>query len=206
MTARRLSALTLARNAVPFQDKWPQHWRSPAPRSHYDAVIVVGEGMVWRRRTTWRSSSHDHVVVLEKRWPGGGNAGRNTCVIRSNYFHPASARFYDLSFCLRRSVARAGLQHHAEPARAHQPRARSHEVELLHRWATRCGYRGGWRAPQRRTDPQVVVAARCVRARGYPVRGGFMQRGAGIAGHARSPGAMRAPPMLWAWTSFRTAR
>jgi sarcosine oxidase subunit beta len=137
MTVRRLSALTLARNAVSFQDKWPQHWRSPAPRSHYDAVIVGGGGH-GLATAYYLAKIHrmTNVVVLEKGWLGGGNTGRNTSVIRSNYFHPESARFYDLSLRLYEGLSRElgfniMLSQRGLISLAHD----THHVELLHRWA-----------------------------------------------------------------------
>ena len=56
--------------------------------------------------------------MIEKGWIGGGNTGRNTTILRSNYFYPESVALYDLALlALRRPVARAELQRDGEPAR-----------------------------------------------------------------------------------------
>ena len=36
-----------------------------------------------------------NVAVLEKGWLGGGNTGRNTTIIRSNYLYDESAALYE---------------------------------------------------------------------------------------------------------------
>ena len=36
-----------------------------------------------------------NIAVVEKGWIGGGNTGRNTTIIRSNYLWDASAGLYD---------------------------------------------------------------------------------------------------------------
>ena len=46
------------------------------------------------------------VAVLERGWIGGGNTGRNTTIIRSNYFYPESAALYDLSVRLYEGLSR----------------------------------------------------------------------------------------------------
>ena len=37
----------------------------------------------------------DNVAVIEKGWLGGGNTGRNTTIIRSNYLQDPSAAIYE---------------------------------------------------------------------------------------------------------------
>jgi sarcosine oxidase subunit beta len=186
MTARRLSALTLARNAVSFQDKWPQHWRSPAPRSHYDAVIVGGGGH-GLATAYYLAKIHrmTNVAVLEKGWLGGGNTGRNTGVIRSNYFYPESARFYDLSLRLYEGLSRElgfniMLSQRGLISLAHD----THQVELLHRWANALQLTGvdGELLSVEQIRKWLPLLNASARAR-YPIRGGFMQRRAGIARH-----------------------
>ena len=63
------------------------------PRSHYD-VIVVGGGGHGLATAYYLAKEHGitKVAVIEKGWLGGGNTGRNTTVVRSNYFYPESAR------------------------------------------------------------------------------------------------------------------
>ena len=85
----RLSIATIARNAVSFHENWPELWRSPEPKRQYDVLIVGGGGH--GLATAYYLARHHgirNVAVIEKGWLGGGNTGRNTTVIRSNYFYP----------------------------------------------------------------------------------------------------------------------
>jgi sarcosine oxidase subunit beta len=103
----RFSALALARHASSGHERWPQFWRSPDPRSHYD-VIVVGAGGHGLATAYYLAKEHGirNVAVIEKGWLGGGNTGRNTTVVRSNYFYPESSRLYDLSLRLYEGLSR----------------------------------------------------------------------------------------------------
>lgn len=76
-------------------------WRDASPRGEYD-VIIVGGGGHGLATAFYLAKEHGakRVAVLEKGWLGGGATGRNTTVIRSNYFYPESAAFYDFSLRL----------------------------------------------------------------------------------------------------------
>src|SRR3984893_776687 len=93
---QRFSFLALARNALTGHANWQEQWRSPAPKPSYDAVIVGGGshglGTAYNRAT---DVGITNVAVVEKGWLGGGNTGRNTTVIRSNYLFDESAALYD---------------------------------------------------------------------------------------------------------------
>ena len=75
---------------------WGPQWRAPEPQAAYDAVIVGGGG---HGLATAFHLARDHgmsrIAVLEKGWIGGGNTGRNTTIIRSNYLFEESSRLYD---------------------------------------------------------------------------------------------------------------
>jgi sarcosine oxidase subunit beta len=93
---KRFSLLSLARNAVSGQRNWPEQWRSPEPNAAYDVIIIGGGG---HGLATAYYLARDHgitnVAVLEKGWIGGGNTGRNTTIIRSNYLQDESAAIYE---------------------------------------------------------------------------------------------------------------
>lgn len=94
----RFSAFTIARNALDYHQGWERHWRSPEPKPEYDAVIV-GAGGHGLATAYYLAKNHGmtNIAVVEKGWLGGGNTGRNTTIIRSNYLQDASAAIYELS-------------------------------------------------------------------------------------------------------------
>ena len=92
----RYSIFSLARNALSYHSGWPRAWRSPDPKPGYDAVIVGGGGH-GLASAYYLAKEHGitNVAVLEKGWIGGGNTGRNTTIIRSNYLWDESAHLYE---------------------------------------------------------------------------------------------------------------
>jgi sarcosine oxidase subunit beta len=78
----------------------PEHpdflWRSPEPKPSYDAIVVGGggHGLATAYYLASRHGMTD-VCVLERGWLGGGNMGRNTTIIRSNYLWDESAAIYE---------------------------------------------------------------------------------------------------------------
>ncbi len=103
----RYSAFALARNALSYHEKWPEQWRSPEPKSEYD-VIIIGAGGHGLATAYYLAKEHGitNVAVLEKGWLGGGNTGRNTTIIRSNYLWDESAHLYEHSLKLFEGLSR----------------------------------------------------------------------------------------------------
>lgn len=101
MRKNRYSIFSLARNAVSYHQDWPEAWRSPEPASSYD-VIVVGGGGHGLATAYYLAAEHDagRIAVLEKGWIGGGNTGRNTTIVRSNYLWDEAAHLYEKSLKL----------------------------------------------------------------------------------------------------------
>ena len=94
----RFSLLSLARNALSGNTRWPAQWRSPAPKAEYDAIIVGGGGHgLGTAYYLAREHGLRNIAVVEKGWLGGGNTGRNTTIIRSNYLWEESEAIYELS-------------------------------------------------------------------------------------------------------------
>ena len=92
----RYSILALARNALSYHENWQAAWRSPEPKPSYDAIVVGGGGH-GLATAYYLASVHGirNVAVLEKGWIGGGNTGRNTTIISSNYLWDESAAIYE---------------------------------------------------------------------------------------------------------------
>jgi sarcosine oxidase, subunit beta len=92
----RYSIFSLVRNAVSYHENWEEAWRSPEPRPEYD-VIIVGGGGHGLATAYYLAKEHGitNVAVLEKGWIGGGNTGRNTTIVRSNYLWDESAHLYE---------------------------------------------------------------------------------------------------------------
>jgi sarcosine oxidase subunit beta len=93
---KRYSAFAVAREALRFHTGWERAWRSPEPRRRYDVVIVGagGHGLA-TAYYLGKNFGITNVAVIEKGWLGGGNTGRNTTIIRSNYLQDPSAAIYE---------------------------------------------------------------------------------------------------------------
>ena len=93
---KRYSVFAVAREALRYHQGWGRAWKSPEPKKKYDAVII-GAGGHGLATAYYLGKNHGlkNVAILEKGWLGGGNTGRNTTIIRSNYLQDASAAIYE---------------------------------------------------------------------------------------------------------------
>lgn len=94
--SNRYSVFAIAREAMRLHTGWRRAWASPEPRPKYK-VIVVGAGGHGLATAYYLGKNFGitDVAILEKGWLGGGNTGRNTTIIRSNYLQDPSAAIYD---------------------------------------------------------------------------------------------------------------
>jgi sarcosine oxidase subunit beta len=103
---KKYSAFSLLRNAIGYNRHWQKAWRSPEPQRQYD-VVIVGGGGHGLATAYYLAKEHGvrNIAVLEKGWIGGGNTGRNTTIVRSNYLWTESTLLYEKSLQLWESLS-----------------------------------------------------------------------------------------------------
>ena len=97
----RYSAWTVFKNGLGGQKGWTRAWRDPEPKPEYD-IVIVGGGLHGLATAYYLAKNYGlkDIAVVEKGWLGGGNAGRNTTIVRSNYMMPDNRWFYEHSLKL----------------------------------------------------------------------------------------------------------
>ena len=180
------SALGLLREALSGHRNWSAAWRDAAPKSSYDVIIVGGGGHGLATAYYLAKNHHiTNVAVIERGWIGGGNTGRNTTVVRSNYLYPESARLYDFSLRLYEGLSQdlnfnIMLSQRGVIRLAHS----RHDLETVARAANAMRMNG--------IDADILsrdeVAAKAPIANmspdaSFPILGGLLQRRAGTARH-----------------------
>lgn len=182
----RYSFLSLIRNAFDGHQNWPRQWRDPQPKDRYD-VIIIGAGGHGLATAYYLAKEHGitNVAVLEKGWLGGGNTGRNTTIVRSNYLWDESAAIYEHSLKLWEGLSRdlnynvmfsqrgvVNLAHNLHDIREGKRRVFANQLN---------GIDGEWLEPdQIKEFCPIINLSRKAR---YPVLGATLQRRGGVARH-----------------------
>ena len=103
---QKYSIFSLIKNAMNHHTDWKPVWRYPEPKDTYD-VIIIGGGGHGLATAYYLAKEHNitNVAIVEKGWIGGGNVGRNTTIVRSNYMHDENALFSELGMNLWRNMS-----------------------------------------------------------------------------------------------------
>jgi sarcosine oxidase subunit beta len=180
------SALSIARNALSGHCNWAQAWRSPEPAATYDAIVIGGGGHgLATAYYLARVHGLAKVAVLEKGWIGGGNTGRNTTIIRSNYFYPESAAFYEFSLKQYESLSSELNFNIMFSQRGVLVLGHSRHDMEMHRRSANAMRLNGIDADILSRDEvaKLVPALDCSPQARFPIWGGMIQRRGGTARH-----------------------
>ncbi|HEX3993452.1 MAG TPA: sarcosine oxidase subunit beta family protein [Acetobacteraceae bacterium] len=178
------SAWSLLRHA--FGGAWLEQWRSPELRDTYD-VVIVGAGGHGLATAYYLAAQHAvrNIAVLDKGWLGGGNTGRNTTIIRSNYLWDESAAIYEHALKLWEGLSRVLNYNVMYSSRGVMMLAHNlHDVQVFRRHVFANELQGidnEWLTPEQAQAfcPPLDVSP-SVR---FPVLGAALQRRGGVARH-----------------------
>ena len=183
---KKYSVFAIAREAMRGHKGWEEQWTSPEPKKEYD-VIIVGAGGHGLATAYYLASEHGitNIAVLEKGWLGGGNTGRNTTIIRSNYLYDESAGIYDHALKLWDGLSQELNYNVMYSARGVMMLAHNvHDIQVLkrHVHANRLnGIDNEWLSPEQAKEfcPPLNIS----KDARYPVVGAALQRRGGTARH-----------------------
>jgi sarcosine oxidase, subunit beta len=181
---QRYSAFNLAWRALRGNKDWQPAWLDAKPKRGYQ-VIVIGGGGHGLATAYYLAKKHGirEIAVVERGAIGLGNSGRNTQVVRSNYFYPASSSFYDHSLKLYEGLGRelnfnVMLSQRGVLNLGHS----EHEMEMLRRWCNAIRMNDIDSQMLTREEIRDLVPTLNLDGR-YPVLGGFIQHRGGICRH-----------------------
>jgi methylglutamate dehydrogenase subunit A len=184
-TPGRYSIWRLLREGLRGHRGWPRAWAKASPRPRYRVVIVGGGG---HGLSTAFHLAAEHgitdVAVLERGPIGLGNVGRNTTIIRSNYFHPDNIGFYELSLRLWERLERE-LNFNAMVSQRGTLNLFHTEAQrdLFTRRANQMRLSGVDAEAVGRAEVRRLVPLADLDNGRYPVLGGFLQRRGGTVRH-----------------------
>ena len=181
----RYSAFAIAREALRNHQGWQRAWARATPKAQYDAVIV-GAGGHGLATAYYLGRTHGitNLAVIEKGWLGGGNTGRNTTIIRSNYLQDPSAALYEKARSLYETLSQElnynvmfsprGLLMQAQTHHEVRGYLRTVHANMLQ------GVQTEWIGPDRVKDLVPIINIDGPR---YPVLGALYQARGGTARH-----------------------
>ena len=180
------SAWSLLRGAISGHGQWTPAWRDAPPKACYD-IVIVGGGGHGLATAYYLAKNHGltNVAVLEKGWIGGGNTGRNTTIVRSNYLYPESARLYDFSLKLYENLSQTlnfniMLSQRGLIVLAHS----RHDLDSMSRWANAMRMNGIDAGLLTRDEVHALAPDLDMSQHArYPILGGLTQARAGTARH-----------------------
>ena len=183
---QRFSLLSLLQNSLSGHTGWKPFWRDAAPKQKYDAIIIGGGGH-GLATAYYLAKNHGmtNIAVLEKGWIGGGNTGRNTTIIRSNYLWNESGALYEHSLKLWEGLnedlninlmfSQRGVINLAHNLADVREGVRRVEANRLN------GIDGEWLTPEQVKEfCPIIDISKTAR---YPVMGATLQRRGGTARH-----------------------
>ena len=183
---QRFSVFSLIKGGLSRQQGWQPQWRKAEPKAAYDAIIIGGGGH-GLGTAYYLASEHGltSIAVVEKGWIGGGNTGRNTTIIRSNYLFNESSTLYNHSVKLWEDLSQVLNYNVMFSPRGVMMLAHTvHDIQVAkrHIHANRCnGVDNEWLEPdQAREFCPPLNIGRNIR---YPVLGAALQRRGGTARH-----------------------
>ncbi|WP_414597491.1 sarcosine oxidase subunit beta family protein [Achromobacter sp. F4_2707] len=179
------SIFKVIKEGLTGQRGWKPAWRNPQPRSHYDFVIIGGGGHGLATAYYLASKyGKKRIAVLEKGWIGGGNAGRNTTIVRSNYLLEGNQPFYEFSLKLWENLE--------QELNYNVMMSQRGVLNLIHSDAQRDAFRRRGNAMMLSGADAEMLSLAQVRAMlpfldydnaRFPIKGGLIQRRAGTARH-----------------------
>jgi sarcosine oxidase subunit beta len=182
---RRHSAFAVAREAMRHHAGWGRTWAKRPPRSRY-RVVVVGAGGHGLATAYYlgRNFGITDVAILEKGWLGGGNTGRNTTIIRSNYLQDPSAAIYEKARSLYETLSQE-LNYNVmfSPRGVIMLAQTHHEVRGYKRTAHANALQGVRTEWIDRDEVKRLCPIMNVEGPRYPVLGGLWQARGGTARH-----------------------
>jgi sarcosine oxidase subunit beta len=181
----RYSGLKVITEGLFGNKGWKPAWRDAAPKAEYDAIIIGGGGH-GLSTAYYLAKNHGmrNIAVLEKGYLGGGNVGRNTTIVRANYFIPGNSEFYSHSLKLWEKLE-SELNYNV----MHSQRG---QVVLFHSDGQRDGAIRRANAIVNQGDDAEILDVPTLKEMypyldyeqtRFPIYGGMMQRRAGTARH-----------------------